>query len=161
SLRRGPDPNNQSTFDEATSNPYKDSMPGVLKMKNGTAITRPDQWPRRRAAIVDDFEREVYGRIPKNVPKVTRELTANSQAHENGIPTVTKTLLGHVDNSAYPEIRVNIQASFTVPTGAAGPVPIMIEFGFGGRGPRRPVAGTPWTAQAIAKGWGYGTIVPT
>jgi cephalosporin-C deacetylase-like acetyl esterase/lysophospholipase L1-like esterase len=163
SLRRGPDPNNQSTFDEATSNPYKDSMPDALKMKNGTRVTRPDQWPRRRAEIVDDFEREVYGRIPRNVPKVTWEVTATTPGDASGIQTLTKTLVGHVDNSAYPQLTVNIQASFTVPATAAGPVPIMIEFGFGfgGRGPRRPVAGTPWTAQAIAKGWGYGTIVPT
>src|SRR5215471_17459000 len=161
SLRRGPDPNNQSTFDEATSNPYKDSMPDVLKMKNGKKVTRADQWPKRRAEIVEDFEREVYGRIPKNVPKVSWEVTATTPGDANGIPTVTKTLVGHVDNSAYPQITVNIQASFTVPTSAAAPVPIMIEFGFGAGGPRRPVAGIPWTTQAIAKGWGYGTIVPT
>ena len=161
SLRRGPDPNNQSTFDEATSNPYKDSMPAVLKMKNGKRVTRADQWPKRRAEIVEDFEREVYGRIPKNVPKVSWEVTATTPGDASGIPTVTKTLVGHVDNRAYPQITVDIQASFTVPASAAGPVPIMIEFGFGGRGPRRPVAGIPWTAQAILKGWGYGTIIPT
>jgi hypothetical protein len=31
-LRRGPNPNDQSTFDEATANPYKDSLPDVLRM---------------------------------------------------------------------------------------------------------------------------------
>ena len=31
-IRRGPDPNNQTTFDEAIANPYMDSMPGVLRM---------------------------------------------------------------------------------------------------------------------------------
>jgi cephalosporin-C deacetylase-like acetyl esterase/lysophospholipase L1-like esterase len=168
SLRRGPDPNNQSTFDEATSNPYKDSIPDVLRMKNGKTVTRPDQWPKRRAEIVEDFEREVYGRIPKNVPRVTWEVTATTQGDSNGIPTVSKTLVGHVDNSAYPQITVDIEANFTVPAGAPGPVPIMIEFGFGvsyryGRGgaSRRAPVGIPWTAQAISKGWGYGTIVPT
>jgi cephalosporin-C deacetylase-like acetyl esterase/lysophospholipase L1-like esterase len=160
SLRRGPDPNNQATFDEATANPYKDSMPDVLKMKNGKRVTRLDQWPRRRAEIVEDFEREVYGRIPKNVPKVAWEVTATTPGDSGGIPTVTKTLVGHVDNSAYPQITVNIQAAFTVPASAAGPVPVMTEFGFGGRGPRRAPAGTPWTEQAIAKGWGYGSINP-
>ena len=28
-------------------------------------------WKERRPEIVEDFEREVYGRIPKNIPKVT------------------------------------------------------------------------------------------
>jgi len=139
-LRRGADPNNQNTFDEAKANPYKDSMPDVLTMKDGTKVTRADQWPKRRAEILEDFEREVYGRIPKNVPKVTWEVTGTTEGNSGGIPTVTKTLVGHVDNSAYPQIAVNIQASFTVPANATAPVPIMIEFGFmfgGGFGPGR------------------------
>src|SRR5476649_431485 len=69
-IRRGPDPNNQSTFDEAISNPYKNSMPDVLTMKDGTKVNRRGQWPKRKAEIVEDFEREVYGRIPANVPGV-------------------------------------------------------------------------------------------
>src|SRR5208282_3532299 len=56
-LRAGPDPNNQTTFDEATANPFRDSMPDVLTMKDGTKVTRADQWPARRAEILEDFER--------------------------------------------------------------------------------------------------------
>src|SRR5262249_19549900 len=107
------------------------------------------------------FEREVYGRIPKNVPKVTWEVTATTAGNSGGIPTATKTLVGHVDNSAYPQISVNIQANFTVPASAKGPVPIMIEFGGFRRGPRRGgPAVVPWTEQAITKGWGHGSINP-
>ena len=162
SLRRGADPNNQTTFDEATANPYKDSMPDALTMKDGTRVTRVDQWPKRRAEILEDFEHEVYGRIPANFPKVTWEVTATTPGTNGGIPTVTKTLVGHVDNSSYTNLTVNIQASFTVPANATAPVPVMIEFafGFGGfrGGPRGgPVArggGPSWNQQAIAKGWG-------
>ena len=169
-LRPGPDPNNQGTFDEATANPYRESMPDVLKMKDGTKVTQADQWPKRRAEILEDFEREVYGRIPSDVPKVKWEVTATTPGQSGGIPTVTKTLVGHVDNSAYPALSVNIQASFTIPAGAKAPVPIMIDFnGFAGfrfpAGRRRPTTarsliGPSWTDQAIAKGWGYGTINP-
>src|SRR5579862_7388929 len=88
-IRRGPDPNNQSTFDEATANPFKDSMPDVLKMKNGTKVTRASQWGKRRAEVVEDFEREVYGRIPQNVPKVYWEVTATTDGMAGDIPTVT------------------------------------------------------------------------
>ncbi|HWD41689.1 MAG TPA: hypothetical protein VG944_22800, partial [Fimbriimonas sp.] len=156
-LRRGPDPNNQTTFDEATANSYKDSMPDVLTMKNGTRVTKASQWPRRRKEIVEDFEREVYGRIPRHTPTVTWEVTDTTQGDSGGIPTVTKKLVGHVDNRSFPEVSVNIQASFTVPAKASGPVPIMIEFGGFGFGRAR---GVPWTQQAIAKGWGYGSINP-
>ncbi len=122
-------------FEEATANPWKDSMPDPLKMKDGTPVTRPDQWPARRAEILEDFEREVYGRVPANVPKVTWEITATTTGASGGISTVTKYLTGHVDNRAYPQITVNIRASFTVPANATGLVPVMFNFG--------PVAGPP------------------
>jgi hypothetical protein len=137
-LRHGPDPNNQSTFDEATANPFTNSLPDVLTMKNGAKVTSPDQWPARRAEIQEDFEREVYGRIPANVPKVTWEVTATTPGTNGGILIVTKTLVGHVDNSSDTNITVNIQASITVPANASGPVPIMVEFSGFGMGPRRP-----------------------
>ena len=137
-LRHGPDPNNQATFDEAQANPYTNSLPDVLRMRDGTKVTRPDQWPARRAEIQEDFEREVFGRIPANTPKVTWMVTATKLGTNGGIPTVTRTLVGQVDNSRYTNITVNIQASYTVPARATAPVPIMIEFGggFGLGGPR-------------------------
>src|SRR3569833_384051 len=67
-LRGGPNPNDQSTFNEATASPYASSMPDVLTMKNGTKVTQADQWPARRAVIQEDFEREIYGRIPAHTP---------------------------------------------------------------------------------------------
>src|SRR5687768_10439538 len=78
-LRPGPNPNDQSTFDEATANPYKDTLPDALTMKDGTRVTRPEQWPARRAEILEDFEREVYGRIPANVPAVTWEVVSTTR----------------------------------------------------------------------------------
>ncbi len=166
-----PGRNGQSKNDEATANPYQDSMPDILTMKDGTKVTSADQWPKRRAEIVEDFQREVYGQIPDNVPKVTWEVTATTEGTSGGIPTVTKTLVGHVDNSACPEITVNIHASFTVPSAAKTPVPILIEFGgfggFGGRksgpppgAPPASQAAPPWPQQAIAHSWGYGSINP-
>jgi hypothetical protein len=133
-LRPGASGNAQ--FSEENANPYKDSMPDVLTLKDGTKITRAEQWPRRRAEILEDFEREIYGRIPASVPKVTWEVTATTPGTSGTIPIITRTLVGHVDNSAFPEITVNIQASFTVPANATAPVPILLEFGgfFGGGG---------------------------
>ncbi|HWC60634.1 MAG TPA: GDSL-type esterase/lipase family protein, partial [Verrucomicrobiae bacterium] len=79
-------------------------------------------------------------------------------------PTVTKTLVGHVDNSGYTNLTVDIQASYTVPRQANGHRPIMIEFGFGGFG-RRAGGGPPrepgWHEQALTNGWAYGSITPT
>ena len=160
-IRPGPNPNDQSTFSEATANPYKDSMPDVLRMNDGQKVTSPAQWPARRKEIAEMFEREVYGRVPKNAPKVRWEVTGVTPGMSGEIPTVTKTLIGHVDNRAYPKVRVEIQASFTVPTHTVEKVPIIVEFGFPGGfgfGPRS--SAKPWTQQAIEHGWGYGTIDP-
>jgi hypothetical protein len=181
-LRPGKSGNNQNGpgFDEATANDWMSTMPDALTMKNGTKVTKPSQWQKRRAEILEDFEREVYGRIPRNVLKVKWEVTSTNESVIGGVPVISKTLIGHVDNSAFTNITVNIQASFTVPANAQGKVPVLIQFGgfggFGGRG-RGAAAGGANTngaggrggfgnfgggipAQAIAKGWGYGSINP-
>jgi hypothetical protein len=157
-MRKGRDARVKDTSTEATANPYKDTMPELLTFKDGTKVKTADQWPNRRAEIVEDFEREVYGRIPRNVPRVKWEVTSIIEGEMGGIATVTKTLAGHVDNSAFPQIKVTIQASFTVPRYAAGKVPIILQFWFGGfRGKGGPSS---WQQQALNKGWGYGTISP-
>jgi hypothetical protein len=156
-MRKGRD-GKKDTSDEATANPYKETMPDLMTFKDGTKVTTADQWPKRRAEIVEDFEREVFGRVQKNVPKVKWEVTSTVEGESGGIATVTKTLVGHVDNSAFPQIKVAIQASFTVPKKAAGRVPIILQFGgfgFGGKG-----GPNSWMQQALNNGWGYGTINP-
>jgi hypothetical protein len=157
-MRKGRDSKVKDTSDEATANPYKDTMPDLMTFKDGTKVQTADQWPKRRAEIVEDFEREVYGRVPKNVPKVKWEVTSTVEGESGGIATVTKTLVGHVDNSAFPQIKVTIQASFTVPKHAAGKVPIILQIGGGFGSGKGGVAS--WQQQALNKGWGYGTINP-
>jgi lysophospholipase L1-like esterase len=160
-MRKGRDGRGKDTSDEATANPYKETMPDLMTFKDGTRVKTADQWPKRRAEIVEDFEREVYGRIPKNVPPVKWEVSGTVEGETGGIATVTKTLAGHVDNSAFPQIKVAIQASFTVPKHATGRVPILLQFGFGfGGRPGGRVPPNSWTEQALNKGWGYGTINP-
>jgi hypothetical protein len=158
-MRRGRDARVKDTSSEATANSYKDSMPDLLTFKDGTKVKTADQWPKRRAEIALDFEREIYGRIPKNVPKVKWEVTSTEEGEMGGIATVTKKLVGHVDNSTFPKIKVAIEASFTVPKYAAGKVPIILQFtffSFGGKpGPNS------WQQQALNKGWGFGTVIPS
>ncbi len=76
-LRPGANPKNDETFDEAAANQYHDSLPDALVMKSGKRVVSPEEWPARRAEIVEDFEREIYGRIPADVPKVTWRVTSS------------------------------------------------------------------------------------
>ncbi len=161
-MRGGRNGRGKDTSSEATANRFKDTMPGLMTFKDGTPVKSRDQWPKRRAEIVEEFEREVYGRIPRNVPRVKWEVTRTSEGESGGIATVTRTLLGQVDNSAFPKLEVAIQASFTVPKNAAGPVPIILQYSFGfGFGFGRKGKEVPWTQQALNKGWGHGTINPS
>jgi hypothetical protein len=132
-IRPGRNSKEKDTSNEATANPHKDTLPELMKFKDGTKVATADQWPKRRAEMVEDFERDVYGRIPKNVPKVTWKVVKTTEGESGGIATVTKDLEGEVDNSAFPKIKVVIKASFTVPKFAASKVPIIIQYGgFGG-----------------------------
>jgi len=100
---------NYQNTDESKANPYP-NLPDPLRLNSGEKVTTPEMWwKQRRPEIVEDFDREVYGRVPKNTPKVTWEATSVTRTNNGAIPVVTKQLIGHVDNSLYPLINVNIQ----------------------------------------------------
>ncbi|HTS64062.1 MAG TPA: GDSL-type esterase/lipase family protein [Candidatus Acidoferrales bacterium] len=178
-LRPGPSGNesapNHANYDESTANPFPD-LPDVLTLKNGKKVTTQAMWwNQRRPEIVEDFEREVLGRVPKNVPKVTWEVTKTAEAAVGTHAVSGRQLLGHVDNSSYPDIQVDIQMTVVIPAGAKAPVPAMMMFGgrtipeiafpapaFPGRGPAppQPNADPPALEQLIADGWAVVTISP-
>jgi hypothetical protein len=174
-LRQGangsnPQAPNAANYDEAKANPYP-KLPEALTLKNGEKVTTAtDWWHKRRPEIVEDFDREVYGRMPANTPSVKWEVVSVLDTMNGTVPVKTKQLIGHVDNSAYPDIKVDIQLSLTTPANATAGVPVMMEFGFVfPAGFRRPPPANPnpnapveptWQQQMLAKGWGYAVIVP-
>jgi hypothetical protein len=120
---------NHANYDESVANPYPE-LPDALTLKNGTKVTTPDMWWKvRRPEIIEDMEREVYGRVPKNVPKVTWKEGIVEREFVGFTPVIAKELIGHVDNSTYPSINVDISMTLVVPANAKGPVPILIMFG--------------------------------
>ena len=181
-LRRGPSgqagATNAANYDPAKANPFPE-LPDPLTLKNGQKVTTPDMWwNERRPEIVEDFEREVFGRVPKNVPKVTWTVVSNlSNGLVGTLSAHGKQLIGHVDNSAYPDINVDIRMTVVTPAAAKAPVPVLMMFGgFGGGGMPRPADSPaptnrfadfggpfkdpPSTEQLLAAGWGYATINP-
>lgn len=124
-----PDDPNSANYNEALANPCP-VLPELLIAKDGTKITTPDLWwNKRRPEIAEDFEREVYGRIPENVPDVSWEVEIVDQEWVGRIPVTAKKVIGHVDNSAYPQIEVNIEMMVVIPTNVEGPVPVLMMFG--------------------------------
>jgi hypothetical protein len=177
SLRRGPDGDpkspNAANTDESKVPHY--SLPDPLVLRNGKKVFTPEMWwNERRPEIVEDFDREIYGRVPSNTPKVDWKVVASSHETLYGVPVITKKIVGRVDNSSYPLINVDIDLTLTTPAKAAGAVPVMMEFGlapavlaaikkrftdaqwaaFNGTAP-------PWQQLVLARGWGYAILVPT
>ncbi|TZF85601.1 acetylxylan esterase (plasmid) [Pedobacter sp. BS3] len=168
SLRPGPSGNpqasNAANTNEAKATPYRD-LPDALVLDNGKQVTTPAiWWKKRRPQIKEYFDREIYGRVPAYMPPVNWQVIAVTDTVQEGIPVITKKLIGHVDNSAYPAINVDIQLTLTTPANAKTPVPVMMEFGFimppGFSFPSSNTQPT-WQQQVLAEGWGYAIIVPT
>jgi hypothetical protein len=135
-LRPGPSGNekapNHANMDEDKANPYP-NVPDPLTLNDGAKVTTPQMWwDKRRPEIIEGYEKYVYGRIPKDVPKVT--WTVNAVDHEfigfNRV--IAKDLIGQVDNSSYPAINVKIHMTLVTPANAAGSVPVLIMFGRAG-----------------------------
>jgi hypothetical protein len=132
-LRPGPSGDekapNHANYDESLANPYP-NLPDILTLKNGEKVTTPEVWwKQRRPEIVEDMEREVYGRLPAKVPKVTWTVAVTDKEWVGWTPVIAKKLIGHVDNSACPLIDVNISMVVVTPANAKGPVPVLMMFG--------------------------------
>jgi hypothetical protein len=172
STRRGPSGNPQApdaaNADEAKATTYT-SLPDPLLLKNGKKVTNAKTWwQHRRPEIVADFDKEVYGRMPANVPGVRWQVLSIKDTMYGTVAAVEKKLLGHVDNKGYPKINVTIQLSVATPKSSSKPVPLIMNYGFvfppGFRLPPPPAGTAPaesWQEQVLKKGWGIAVINPT
>jgi len=176
-LRPGRDGGNPKSthyanYDESKANPYS-TLPDPL-------VTTPEMWwQRRRPEIVEDFDREIYGRVPRKTPAVNWEVTSVVRETNGAIPVITKKLIGHVDNASDTNIVVNIQLTLSVPAAATQPVPVVMQLMFDFskfarfRGTNALMSATnpasplftgnrpTWQQQALARGWACATLIPT
>ncbi len=170
-LRRGADGRNAdapnaANYDESKANPYPE-LPDPLVLKNGKRVTSASMWwKQRRPEIVEDFDREVYGRMPKSTPKVKWAVVSTTEEMKGDVPVVVKKLVGKADNSAFPQISVDIDLTLTTPANAKGPVPVVMELAFvfptrPGAPPRPAPPGPTWQEQVLKKGWAAAVLIPT
>jgi hypothetical protein len=160
-----------ANYDETKANPYP-KLPDILTMSDGTKVTTPAQWKKRRDEIKAMFDENVYGKYPAHIPAVTWKVDSVEQMTVQGIPAIVKHITGHVDNSAYPAITVDIHADVVTPASSKGSrVPVIIG---GGSIRPRPVFPRPTPAPGqvvhqlaappdapdsakllLAHGWGF------
>jgi len=132
-LRPGPSGDaaapNHANYDETLANPCP-QLPDILTARDGKKITTPEGWRKqRRSEIAEDIEKELYGRLPNKIPKVTWAVKITDREFIGRTPAIVKQLVGHVDNSEYPLINVDINMNVVLPTNVKGPVPVLIMFG--------------------------------
>ena len=172
--RPGPSGNpadpNAANSDESKVNEY--TLPDPLILENGKPVESVDDWwKKRRPEITELFDKEIYGRVPDNVPSVSWKVISEKDTTTGKYPIKEKRLVGVVDNSAYPDLSVEIELLVATPANAEGAVPLVMEFGFL-RWPFGRRAAEPnsflfsrhepdWKSQLISNGWGYAIIVPS
>ena len=124
-------PVNPVNYDEAKANPYP-VYPDPLTYPDGRKVTTAQQWwTTRRPQLIELYEREIYGRVPRTAPAVT--WTVQTVDHESlgFTPIVATRVIGHVDNSADPAISVDIPVMLIKPANAKGPMPVLVMFQLG------------------------------
>jgi len=171
-LRRGadgrnPQAPNAANYDESKATVYP-QLPDPLTLKNGKPVKTAAQWWKlRRPEIVEDFDREVYGRAPQVTPKVTWRVTEAKEEMRGAVKVTTQQLTGEVDNTAHPAVTVAIRMSLTVPVHAKGRVPVILEFGFVGPRPNlgnaanaAPPGPPAWQQEVLDRGWAFAILAP-
>lgn len=165
SLRPGPSGNpedsNAANSDEAKVSEY--TLPKLLEFKNGEKVTTETDWKRRKKEIVEDFDAEIYGRFPNDIPNVNWKIVSRKDSVIGDYPVQIEELLGVVDNSSYPEIEVEIRMTLTLPKNTDKSVPVILKFDWDlppGFYPN-PEEENPWEEQLLAENWGYASLIPT
>ncbi len=167
SIRRGPSGNpkapDAANTDEAKVQPY--FLPNPLEFNDGSKVTSPGQWKKRRAEIKELFDREIYGRLPDNIPSVKWKVKSVEETKDGDLAVKIKELEGVVDNSSFPAIEVVIKLTVGTPAKAKKPVPVIMEFGFDfsgwfGKDKKKKSNELTWKQQLLKEGWGYAVLNP-
>lgn len=145
----------QFEYDEARVPAY--TLPDALG--NGAAKVRTaDEWPRRRAEILDLFREHVYGRRPGPPARLAFEVAADDPRALNGSATLKRVAI--LSSHAGRDHRFEL--TLFLPNAAQGAVPVFLLLN------NRPVTNTDasrgeqsgfWPAEeVVARGYGIAAI---
>lgn len=167
-IREGRQPNSQDiskqpNYNELIANPYP-YYPDALTTFDGRKVKSAKMWDKiRRPELVREFEDEMYGRIPDNVPSVSWTVTREEKKLMGQTQVIVRYLTGTVDNSSCPSITVEIQANVVWPDNGTKNFPVIMEFSFMAGDPTTPSRGgeKSWQQQVVERGWAACQLVPS
>ena len=126
----------ETIFDEAHVPDY--ALPDVLSLEDGTPVTDPATWPRRRDELLGLFRSEVYGRLPGAPPALRIEPVARAETAD-GRALRRAVTLHFTEADAGPRLDLLIYT----PREAAAPVPVFLGLNFAGNHTVEADAGIP------------------
>ena len=141
-LRPGPSGNeqdaNHANYDETMANPFP-TLPDVLTLKNGAArhdAARSGRSGAPRSSKTSSAK--CYGRVPKNVPKVTwtRDRDRHAAPSADGVSSRSSSSVTSTTRR-FRRSPSTSRSRSSLPADAKGPVPLMIMFRPGGTRRRR------------------------
>ncbi len=106
SIRRGadgdPKSQNAANYDESKADSHRSCRIRWV-LKNGEKVNTAEiWWTQRRPEIVEDFDREIYGRVPRDNAQGELEVISTTREKNGEVPVITKKIVGNVDDSSYP-----------------------------------------------------------
>lgn len=160
-----------ANYDEDVATRLSTPLADPLTNADGSKITTRAAWLKRKAELMALFERDVVGKRPAVLPRVSWKVTDTVRETVEGVAVISKKVTGHADNSFYPAGSVDIALQVTTPAASEGrAVPVIMVMGSlapppAGRGAGRgPVPGRgsqqvgtypDYRAQILSRGWGY------
>jgi len=157
---------NAANYDEAKAD-AEGALPEALTLNDGQRVTTAAQWwSARRPQIVADFDREIYGYTPRDLPGVAWTVVQSRPEHADGMDVLTQHIVGHVDDSIDPRIPVHLDLLLVTPAHAARPVPVVMELAWDTEfqaALKGPAAGVPdkWAVPwqpVLRRGWGFAML---
>ncbi len=118
----------QPSYDESAV--PDDELPGPLVMADGTPVSTTEQWPARRAELVEQFTEQMFGRLELSTPgeAVVSEWLESDGRALDGRATRRQVRVCFTEDPDGPAMELLVY----LPNGTDGPVPVFFGMNFDG-----------------------------
>jgi hypothetical protein len=115
-MKRYPD----RMVDESKVRPY--TLPDALRNADGTLVSTAEQWPKRRAEILELFRSEMFGRPPGKPQELSFEVVEERKNALDGHATLKRVAI----RSRHEGRTHSFELALFIPNAPAGPVPAFL-----------------------------------